>query len=244
MEQKLGTSKSPDERQTTACTKLKKTLHYREEIAHVDAIRLCFDKDRQSYDDDLHVSLRNSLTERSASKSSFIRGYTKDGVAMVQNFAARDTEWNEDSYIKSNIYMFERALACTERQTNGERDKIVVFYDYNGYKLKNSPPPMLIKELMFKFRDHWPERLQHVFIVDSPFIFRAFWAIIKHFIDPITVSFVQFITGDEQKEILRELISEDQAAPYMFNGGKDEVEVDMAKFFDTPFDCAYGEEHN
>lgn len=164
---------------------------------------------------------------------------------MIQNFARHDTEWEREYYIKGNIFMFERALACTELKTDGKKDKVVLLYDYNGYGLKNSPPLMLVKELMFDFRDHWPERLQHVFVVDSPFIFRAFWAVIKHFIDPITKSFVQFITGEEQKKMLRELINEDQAAPFMFDGGRDGKEVDMATFLhDTPFDHAYGEEIN
>ena len=77
------------------------------------------------------------------------------------------------------------------------------------------------------------------------FIFFQFWAIVKHFIDPITKDLVQFITGEEQKKIFREMISEDQAAPFMFDGGRDGKEADMMTFFrDTPFDQVYGEERS
>lgn len=243
VEQKLGKNKSPDEWMEAAYTKLIKTLEYREE-KKVDAIRLCFDKDKVSEnDDELHATIRDNLEKRYANKASIIRGYTKDGRAMFQNIPRGDTSWEEEYYIKGNIYMMERALACTERKTNGKLTKVVVFYDYNGYATKNSPPPLLIKQLMSDFRDHWPEQLMHSFIVDSPFIFRAFWAIIKHFIDPITRAQVQFITGEEQKQLFREMIDEDQAAPYMYEGGKDGEEADFKAFFyDVPFDHAYGED--
>lgn len=244
VEQKLGKSNvSPEELEVAAFAKLLKTLAFREE-KRADHIRLCFNEDKLADDDGLHATLREGLTERYASKASSIQGYTKDGHAMFQNFPRADTKWENEYFTKGNIYMLERALACTERKTDGEKDKVVVLYDYNGYALSNTPPPLLIKELLYNLRDHWPERLQAVYIVDSPFFFRAFWAIIKHFIDPITKELVQFITGEEQKKILRETISEDQAAPYMFDGGKNGEEIDNKTFFyDTPFDRVYGEEH-
>ncbi|KAL7535347.1 hypothetical protein ACHAWF_005145 [Thalassiosira exigua] len=164
---------------------------------------------------------------------------------MLRNFpnlASADTSLDEEPFIKGNIYMIERALACTERKTNGEEDKVVIFYNYEGYGRKNNGPPQLVNKVMSGFRDHWPERLHHVFMVDAPFIFLVFWAIIKHFIDPITKSLVQFITSEEQKEMLRQVVSDDQAAPYMFDGGKDREEADMKAFFyDIAFDHVYGE---
>ena len=241
VEKKLNQSKSPDTWEAQACLKLKNTLQYREE-KHVDAIRLCFHQEKLG-DDGLHSNLRDGLTKRFGSKASVIRGYTIDGQAMFQNFAKNDSNWDDrEFFIKGNIYMLERALACTERNTDGEKDKVVAFYDYNGYGLKNTPPVMFAKELLFDLRDHWPERLQQVFMVDTPFVFRAFWMIIKHFIDPITKELVHFITGEEQKQLLRKMIGEDQAAPFMFDGGKNGKEVDNETFFyNTPFDHVYGE---
>ena len=243
VEQKLGKHKSPDVWEEYAHAKLIKTLQYREE-KKVDDIRFCFDNDKQSDNEGEHAAIRERLEERFKDGASIVRGYTKDGRAMFQNIIRVEFAWDdEEYYIKGNIYMMERALACTERNTDGEKDKILVFYDYNGYSgLKNSPPPMLVKRLLTDLRDHWPERLQHTFIVDAPFAFRVFWSIIKHFIDPITKECVQFVTGEEQKEIFRELVSDDQAAPYMFRGGKDCEEADQKKFFyDIPFDRAHGE---
>jgi hypothetical protein len=138
----------------------------------------------------------------------------------------------------------EKDLTCTERRTDGEKDKAIVLYDYSGYAMKNAPPAAYVRRrLLFILRDHCPERLEHVFVVDAPFIFRAFWAIIKHFIDPITKELVQFISGEEEKkQVLGSLISEDQASTLMFDGAKVECEVELEKFFcGTPIDHVYGE---
>jgi len=241
VQQKLLKSNSPVAWEEAACANLRKTLEYREK-KQVDAILQCFDKDKQLEEDGVHATIRQRIEDRFSNKSTVVRGYTMDGRAMYQYFPRNDHKFELEYFTKGYIYMLERALACTERQTNGEKGKVLIFYDFNGYRMKNSPPPLFIKELMSDFRDHWPERLHHVFIVDSPFIFRALWAIVKHFIDPITKDFIQFITGEEQKKILREMVSEDQAAPYMFDGGKDGEETDINAFlYETPFDHVYGE---
>ena len=243
VEQKLN-QRHPNQWEQIATVKLQKTLRYRNE-KQIDAVRMCFDEDKRS-DSSPHATLRKHLEDRFKAKASIIRGYTNNGCALFQNLPRADTKdsnaWEEEIYIMGNIYMMERALACTERKTNGNKDKIIVLYDYNGYAMKNSPPPLIVKHLLSDLREHWPERLEHVFVIDAPFIFRAFWAIIKHFIDPITSHLVQFISGEDQKKLLMDLISEDQAAPYMYKNGKDIEEADMKAFFyDIPFDRAYGQ---
>mmetsp|Transcript_23025 Transcript_23025/g.48554 ORF Transcript_23025/g.48554 Transcript_23025/m.48554 type:complete len:327 (-) Transcript_23025:108-1088(-) len=244
VEQKLEKHKSPDVCVATATLKLRKTLKYRKE-KQVDDMLLCFDKEKSGNGDgELQAAIRDGLTNRYSEKASIVRGYTKDGRALFQNFPRKEFHWEKEYYIKGNIYMMERAIACTERNTDGEQDKVVVFYDYNGYGMKNSPPVMMVNELLSDLRDHWPERIDHVFLVDAPLAFRVFWKIIKHFVDPITKQLVQFVTGEEEKKkIFGEMISEDQAAPCMYNGGLNGKEADMKTFFyDTPFDHTYGEE--
>lgn len=220
-----------------ALSKIRSTIEYRS-VMQVDDIRTCFDRDKK--DSDTHRSIRAMLEGRYESKGSVIRGYGKKGQALFLNYPRCETKWDEESFVAGNIYMLERALAATERRTDGMVTKILNFYDYNGYAMRNSPPPLLIARLMSDLRDHWPDRLEGVYIVDSPWIFRTFWRIIKHFIDPVTIGLVNFVTGEEQKEILKGMIDEDQAAPFMYEGGKAEGEADMRRFFyDIPTDMVY-----
>jgi len=181
VEYKLGTKKS--EWEDRGLTKLRNTLKYRREM-EVDDLRTCFDRDKRN--SELHATIRERLEERFAAGSSVIRGYSKSGRALFLNFPRFETTFEEEYYIKGNIYMLERALACTEKKTNGVKTKVVMFYDYNQYSLKNNPPTAYINRLLSDLRDHWPERLEHVILVDTPFIFRAFWSIVKLFIDPVT----------------------------------------------------------
>lgn len=239
VEQKLHPRHSPEDWATNAESKLKKTFDFRTEC-NVDDIRLCFN---EGTDSDVQKHLRDGLMKRFSKGGSFVCGYTKEGNALFQNFPRTETEWDEEFFIKGNIFMLEKALACTERRTDGTQDKVIVMYDYSGYRMANTPPTKLVGQLLFCLRDHFPERLQSVFVVDAPFIFRAFWAIIKHFIDPITKALVCFISGeDAKKQVLRSIIDENEASTWMFEGAKMDCAFETSKFFnDTPFDYAHGE---
>ena len=239
VEQKLHKTHSPEDWAANAESKLKKTLEFRTEN-NVDDIRLCF---TDTSNTDSHLHLRDGLLKRYANTASIVRGYSNDGHALFQNFPRTETSWDEEFFIKGNIYMLERALACTERKTGGRKDKVIVMYDYNGYALKNSPPTSLVGKLLFTLRDHFPERLEQVFVVDAPFIFRAFWAVIKHFIDPITKEIVCFVSGEEaKKQVFGSIIDRNEASSWMYDGAEIDGEVDIDDFFKAnPFDYAYGE---
>lgn len=229
-----------------ALKKMKATIKYRVEM-NVDAIRRCFhDADAGGDADlaDLYKETRRGLEDQLLlTKKQYVRGYSKDNRALMTGRARLYNNWNPEYYMKANIYTLERAIACTERATNGAEEKVVVLFDYNGYTSKNSPPLSLVKNLVFTLRDHWPERLEYVFIVDAPLIFRGFWTLIKPFIDPVTKKKVQFVTGEEQKrEVLGQVIDEEEAEPYMLPGGRKVGLLDMERYLrEVPYDRAYDE---
>lgn len=246
VEEKLHGSTAIEEREKAATTRIKKTIAYRVEH-NVDEIRQCFEQGRGK-DEGIYARHRQGISGRFSLGASYVRGYTKSDCAMFLNYprcdsAANPMAWNEEFYMKGNIYMIEKALACTERRTKGEKYKCVVLYDYSGYSYNNAPPIYLARRLLYALRDHWPGHLESVFVVDSPFIFRAFWEVIKHFIDPVTSKMVQFVTGEEAKDLaFGNIVDESEAPPWVLSGGKRTEEVDMNNFFlDVPFDQAYGE---
>ena len=49
---------------------------------------------------------------------------------------------------------------------------------------------------------HYPERMFKAYILNPPFVFRTFWAIIKPFIDPITKEKIEFCHGKQGAEIV------------------------------------------
>lgn len=224
-----------------ALAKMKATLQYREDM-NIEVIRQCFY--REQYPDDvggseLHEKYRAALNKELSGSKTFVRGKSVDGralyVVLPHKFTSGfDPEW----YMKYNIYTLERAIAITENASDGRLEKVVVVFDFGSYSHALRPPMGLSKELQFCLRDHYPERVDTVVLVDTPFIFRAFWAIMKPFIDPVTRRKVKFVTGDDHKtEVLGGLIEADQAMSFMRPDGERAEEMDMKKYlFDTPFD--------
>lgn len=73
-------------------------------------------------------------------------------------------------------------------------EKINLLIDYDGFKLKNAPPMSTTKYTLEILQKHYPERMQHAYLLNPPFVFRAFWALIKAFVDPITKAKIVFCT--------------------------------------------------
>lgn len=195
---------------------------------------------------DIREYYRKIISSQLAKKASVVFGYTKDKRAIFSIFPRFQFEWDKEYFLLENIYMLERAMACTERRTNGATSKVAVIFDYSGYTFKNTPPIPVAKELLFVLRDHYPGCIQNVYVVDAPFIFQAFWAVVKYFIDPITKELVKFVSGDKAKEeVFGKIVDVKEAMPWILPGGEksEHEQINMQAFLtETAFDRAYDDE--
>ena len=242
-EQKIRKDKEINELEGSVLKKLRSTLKFREQY-DVDSIRLSFGNEESNIHTPTSTSsIRERIVERFSNKAMFVCGYSKDNIAIVQVFPGVDTSWDEDLFIKGTIYMVERALACTERRTGGAKVKFMMCWNYNGYQMKNTPPISLVKRMFDILGDHYPGKCENVFLVDPPFIFKAFWKVVKHFVDPITSECTHLLKGESSKRrVLSEVVDDNQASVWMFKQGGNNKEIDMNSFFyDIPFEYAYGE---
>ena len=203
----------------TAIEKIKSTIAFREKM-NIDIMRQCFYKFNNEETNNIR-HIRKGIEEELSDGKHIVRGHDIDKHAFFIVFPRRYTSFDHDWYLKGKLYSIERAIAYTESISSGEIEKINVVFDYQGYRSdKHEPPLSLIKGLLFCLRDHYPERLQSMYLVDVPFRFRAFWAILKPFIDPVTKSKIQIVNGDEQKQhIFQNLVSPDQAMSFMRKDG-------------------------
>ena len=126
----------------------------------------------------------------------YIRGYDKQNHAIMIKMDRTHPETDHQSYFNSNIYMLERAIACTERKSNGAEHKIVVVLNYGNYVRANVPPIKFIKEFIGVMERNYPEVLAYLVLIDVPFYFRGIWYVIKPFIDVDTVKKIKFVTGE------------------------------------------------
>eukprot|EP01129_Flabellula_baltica_P002390 TRINITY_DN12202_c0_g1_i1.p1 TRINITY_DN12202_c0_g1~~TRINITY_DN12202_c0_g1_i1.p1 ORF type:complete len:251 (+),score=56.09 TRINITY_DN12202_c0_g1_i1:211-963(+) len=71
-----------------------------------------------------------------------------------------------------------------------------IIVDLKGFGLSNMDYG-LVKYLLEIFRDYYPDTLGIMLIVNSPFIFKGCWKIIRPWLDPITAEKIKFIKQAE-----------------------------------------------
>ena len=226
-----------------AIRKIKSTLKWREEF-DVEGIKRCFDKKQggaiispEKQTEQNHLA--EVIAQENETGKIYCRGYDKQGRAILYLTPGRENSNDEINNMRHLVYHLERAIACT-RQTSG-REKICIVIGYAGFKLSNAPPMSTVKHTLTILQGHYPERMYRAYICDPPLVFRSFWSIIKHFVDPATLEKIAFCTGKEGSSILERDFNTD-ITERQAGGTKLLREFRSREFlFDTPFDCTFDE---
>jgi len=224
---------------------MKATIQWRQD-QHLDELRCCFEEST-----DQAMSFRTEIQGFVGEKGKFIiQGFDKEHRACwhtVDRHSPEGTQLNHDGCLLAHYYMLERAIACSEASSLKygcqTQETVVVSVDFAGFQLDHAPNMNTIKELLFCLRDHYPERLFRVYLVDAPLVFRSLWAVIKPFVDAETKKKFQFVTGKNQRSVVfDEIMGSDQCMPYQHPNGElaCDGEIDVQKFYSLPFDAAYG----
>mmetsp|Transcript_1266 Transcript_1266/g.1810 ORF Transcript_1266/g.1810 Transcript_1266/m.1810 type:complete len:330 (+) Transcript_1266:76-1065(+) len=212
-----------------ALAKMKNTLRFRKEM-NVDAIRRCF----YVKDSKIHTELREAIELELKNGKYFVRGNDIDQSSIYLVISRIVATYDPDWYLIGQIYNIERAIARTERLSHGQIEKINVIFEYKDFNRKNNPSLSLIKELILCLKDHYPERMARLIILDAPFSFRSIWALVKPFIDPRTKKKVMFISGDQNKSMkLKDIFPKDQAMKFLLPEGQKSDEVNMESYMNT-----------
>lgn len=226
-----------------ALSQIKETIQFRKDM-NVDGIRLChYDLDSENKE---YAELRALLDKELETPVWQIRGKDKENRTPLNAIVSEKTDgrFHPVEYIRIHMYFVERALACGERLRDSYEDsKFVVYTDCSGFFLACAPPLGVSRGILDLMAKHYPERLKAFYLVDTPLVFRAFWQLIKPFIDPKTKGKMHFITGEEQRrETFSKLIDPEQAMPFSNPDGILTSKFDAKKFtYDTPFDHYYEE---
>jgi hypothetical protein len=137
-------------------------------------------------------------------------------------------KWNPHEYTVENyeVYvcyfnsMLERLMAKATQQ--------IVIFDMAGWAFWHASYMSYIKRLIDLAQNQGPERLHRVILVNSPFIFRASWYVIKPWMDARTARKVVFVSGAEDiAKILAELKVENTLLPIQYGGDIADVEATM-----------------
>lgn len=226
---------------------LQKTIEFRKQW-NIDLVRSCSlthtnvsaegDDARQKrlhYFELLKKDLSNQLM--------VVRGHDVENRAVLIKMGRESSETDPQAYTLAQIYMAERALACTEVRTRGKQEKITVVFDFENYSSANSPPKTVILSTVKALQGNYPERLAKLIILDPPLWMRGVYALVYPFLATETRAKVVLTSGSAQKEQhLSPLIDVSQASPLLLPDGKLKPEVDLHRMLhDVPFHALYDE---
>ncbi len=99
---------------------------------------------------------------------------------------------NLDELKKMVIYFMEQML----KRADSIGERVVICFNMDGFKL-TSMDYDVVKLFISVLQDNYPDTLYVCYIINSPFIFKACWSMIKMWMDPITLEKIKFIHKDE-----------------------------------------------
>jgi hypothetical protein len=190
--------------------------------------------------------MRQILTEEMKLGGHYVRGYDKDGRAIIYCQVKAPKSNDIDTQTVALVHTLEKAIQCTTKKSTeiggSPLEKYMVILNYTNYERKDRYPLSTVKVLIHQVQEYNPERLHKLYLVNTPFVFRAIWAIIKPFVDPHTVEKIVFVTGEEhlQEELTCHFADLDKVEPFVGGTGKAKP-FDAVEYMNLPFDVTFDE---
>ena len=154
--------------------------------------------------------------------------------------------------MKHLVFNLEKAIACTKRKSKqlgtSEQglEKIILIMDFTHFSMATTPPMSVSKHTLTILQSHYPERVKTIYCFNAPFMFKAFWAMVKPFVDPVTKNKIVFVTGASGMANFHQYFDEDKKDLEELTGGTavsiSADDWDSSVYLDLPFDVAFGEE--
>ncbi len=184
-------------------------------------------------------TLRQTIHKEGESGKVYVRGYDKDGRAILYLYQARENTNDAVNNIKHLVYQIERSIAATQKHGF---EKIVIIMDFTNWSIREAPPMNVTKETIHILQECYVERMKRVYMMNTPVIFRSFWAMVKPFLDPVTKEKVVFCgTGKKARSLMEEHFDLNVLEKEAFGTNKDLKPYDSKEYFSAPFDTVFDE---
>jgi hypothetical protein len=123
------------------------------------------------------------------SQTIVVHGSDKDGRPSIFVFARRHNKNERDleQVRKVIIYTLENTL----KKARPHEERILICFDLSEFSyscMDYDAVKLLVHILQFNY----PETLERALVINAPLLFSACWAVIRPWLDPITVSKVHF----------------------------------------------------
>ena len=146
----------------------------------------------------------SKIQHEMSSGKAVIHGRSKDGKPVVTVYSEKHNKSSRSAeemrlYI---IYTLEQAISIARP----EEEQIVLLFDLSNFSV-NCMDYEVVKLLISILKYNYPETLSEALIFNPPWIFNAFWIIVRPWLDPVTASKIRFV---HDKITLQQYIEEDQ----------------------------------
>jgi hypothetical protein len=223
---------------TKAIASIKGTIAWRAEFGVTKVVDCCNQKAGQG-----NPEMAAIIQKENDTGKMYVRGYDISGRAILYMRPVNENTNDEDNNMKHLVFQLEKAIACSFQN---KKAKICLIIDYEGFKLRHSPPMSTSRRTLNILQKHYPERLFRIYLCNPPFIFRSFWAVIKPFVDPVTKKKVCFCSGKQGMAQIRDDMGGENSigAKHLepCAGGTDTLrDFDSTEYLALPFHVAFDE---
>eukprot|EP00042_Codosiga_hollandica_P012941 m.29452 g.29452 ORF g.29452 m.29452 type:complete len:256 (-) comp40552_c0_seq2:137-904(-) len=142
-------------------------------------------------------------------------GYTKQGLPVYVELTGQIKlpvvlkYLTAEKLIRRHIRQQEIAtsrMAKSSARLGRNVDRQFIILDLAGLSMvPNSTGMDVFKECTRIDSNHYPETLEHLFIINAPWIFKPLWAIIKPWLDPVTRAKFHVLGSDFQSALLEHI---------------------------------------
>ena len=221
-----------------ATENLKAALQWRKDFDAAALVSAMTEKGNASY--------KKLLERENSTGKIYIRGYDKDGRALMYMRPGRENTAVEEDQMKHLVWNLEKAIACTNRKSKelGAKEpleKVNLVIDYDGFTLTNAPSLSASLFTLDILQKHFPERMYRAYVLNPPFVFQAFWAVVKPFVDATTKEKIVFCTGAKGMHLLHERIDRIDKLELVTNGTATREFVSKS-YLNLPFNIGFDEE--
>mmetsp|Transcript_8284 Transcript_8284/g.17907 ORF Transcript_8284/g.17907 Transcript_8284/m.17907 type:complete len:349 (-) Transcript_8284:74-1120(-) len=235
---------------------MKAALTFRKD-RQIDALRACYAvahdgskcaslsiREEELPDADQMESYRKLIKNDLDRQPMVVRGHDMSNRAILIKFPRISAETDVEAYVMAHLYIAERAMAATEILSRGKEEKIVALLDFETYSSSCKPPLSAMRLLIPLLQTNYPERVDHIVIVEPSFWMRAVFKLLSMFIDPHTMEKIVLINGETQRiNKLKPLVAKEQAMPFMLPDGELTAKVDINHYLENvPFFSLYDAE--
>ncbi|KAK4368042.1 hypothetical protein RND71_011834 [Anisodus tanguticus] len=146
-------------------------------------------------------------------------------TALIIRSGKQNTSCPEGN-IRHLVYLLENAILNLPE----DQEQISWLIDFNGWSLNTNVSIKTARDIIYMMQNHYPERLAIVVLYSPPRFFKAFWKVVKYFIDTKTFEKIKFVYPNNKDSLeLMKSFFDTENLPSEF-GGKATLNYDHEEF--------------